>query len=159
MVEYPTYKAPFEELTTIDERVDYIHKQVADVQVALNTILEKEGEPAVGVVTRNPRLRHVVQPQTGQRIWAKSPLTGRITQIIPHFPDGCNSHVDVAFGHSDTWVMPPGTDTFIALNDATPVINVSEPVIKGEELWMIVNNGDAVNTHAITIAITVIGVP
>lgn len=159
MAEYPVYKAPFEELTTIDERVDYIHKQVAEVQVALNKLLEKEGEPAVGVVTRNPRLRHVVQPNTGVRVWVKCPLTGKITQIVPHWPDGADALVDVAFGHSDTWVMPPGTDTFVALNDATPVMNVNEPVIKGEELWMIVNNHDAVNPHAITIAITVVGVP
>lgn len=156
---YPTYKLPFEELTTIDERVDYVHKQVADTQIALNRLLEKEGEPAMGVVTRNPRLRHTIQPLTGQRIWTKCPLMGRITQIIPHWPPGCNAYVDVAFGHSDTWVMPPGTDTFIALDNATPVMNVSEPVIKGEELWMIVNNHDKINPHAITITLTVVGVP
>lgn len=158
-MQYPEYRLPFEDLTTIDERVDYIHNQLTGIQLALASLSEKEGVPTMGVVTRNPRLRHTIQPLTGQRIWTKCPLTGSITQIIPHWPPGCNAYVDVAFGHSDTWVMPPGTDTFIALDNATPVMNVSEPVIKGEELWMIVNNHDKINSHSITIVITVVGVP
>jgi len=40
---YPTKGIPFEELTTIDERVDYVHNQFADAQLALNQLLGKEG--------------------------------------------------------------------------------------------------------------------
>ena len=42
---YPVSKLPFEQLTTIDERVDFVHDQVAAVQLALNKLLEKEGMP------------------------------------------------------------------------------------------------------------------
>jgi len=156
---YPVYKLPFEELTTIDERVDYIHNQLIASQLALNKLLEKEGIPTMAVVTRDVNLRVVAQPLTGSRVYKPSPLTGKIVQLIPHFPDGADALVDVAVGHKDTWVYPHLVDTFVALNDATPVLTVDEPIEKGEEIWMIVKNADGVNEHAITVTATIIGVP
>ena len=156
---YPAYKLPFEELTTIDERVDYIHNQLIASQLALNQLLEKEGIPTMAVITREVNLRVLAQPKTGTRVYKPSPLTGKIVQLIPHFPDGADALVDVAVGHKDTWVYPHLVDTFVALNDATPVLTVDEPIEKGEEIWMIVKNADGVNEHAITVTATIIGVP
>jgi len=156
---YPEYKLPFEELTTIDERVDYIHNQIIESQLALNRLLEKEGMPPMTVVTRDVNLRVLLQPNTGTRVSRPSPLTGRIVQLIPHWPDGCNALVDVAVGHKDTWIYPHLVDTYIALNDATPVLTVDEPITRGEEIWMIVRNADGREQHAITVTATVIGVP
>ena len=156
---YPAYKLPFEELTTIDERVDYIHNQLIASQLALNKLLEKEGIPTMAVITREVNLRVLAQPKTGTRVYKPSPLTGKIVQLIPHFPDGADALVDVAVGHKDTWVYPHLVDTFVALNDATPVLTVDEPIEKGEEIWMIVKNADGVNEHAITVTATIIGVP
>ncbi len=147
---YPKYKLPFEELTTIDERADYIHDQVSGVQLALNKLLEKEGLPTMAVITREVVLRETLQPLTGIRSVKRSPLTGRIVQIVRHYPDGCDAIVDLAVGHGDTWVLPEQTDMYVALNDATPIVIVDEPVEKNEELWMVVRNGDAANQHAIT---------
>lgn len=155
---YPVSRLPFEELTTIDERVDYVHNQVAAVQLALNQLLEKEGMPAMAVITRDVNLRVLLQPNTGTRVSKPSPLTGRIVQLIPHWPDGCNALVDVAVGHKDTWIYPHLVDTFVALNDATPVLTVDEPITKGEEIWMIVRNADGREQHAITVTATLIGV-
>ncbi|MBA7708437.1 hypothetical protein ES703_117336 [subsurface metagenome] len=155
---YPKYKLPFEELTTIDERVDYIHNQLVAAQLALNQLLEKEGMPPMTVVTRDVNLRVLLQPNTGTRVARPSPLTGRIVQLIPHWPDGCNALVDVAVGHKDTWIYPHLVDTFVALNDATPVLTVNEPIEKGEEIWMIIRNADGREQHAITVTATVIGV-
>lgn len=157
-MQYPPYKLPFEELTTIDERVDYIHNQIVASQLALNQLLEKEGMPTMAVVTREVNLRASVQPLTGTRVARPSPLTGKIVQLIPHWPDGCDALVDVAIGHKDTWILPHEVDTFIALNDATPVLTVDEPVGKGEEIWMILRNTDGVNAHAISCTVTIIGV-
>ena len=156
---YPAYKLPFEELTSIDERVDYIHNQIVASQLALNKLLEKEGIPTMAVVTREVNLRASVQPLTGTRVTKPSPLTGKIIQLIPHWPDGCDALVDVAIGHKDTWVLPNEVDTYIALNDATPVLTVDESIEKGEEIWMILRNADGVNAHAISCTVTIIGVP
>jgi len=156
---YPVYKLPFEELTTIDERVDYIHNQIIAVQLALNQLLEKEALPAMAVITREVNLRVTVQPLTGTRVTKPSPLTGKIVQLIPHFPDGCDALVDVAVGHKDTWILPNEVDTYIALNDATPVLTVDETIEKGEEIWMILRNTDGGNAHAISCTVTIIGVP
>ena len=156
---YPAYKLPFEGLTTIDERVDYIHNQIVASQLALNQILEKEGLPTMAVVTREVNLRVSVLPLTGTKVTKPSPLTGKIVQLIPHWPDGCDALVDVAIGHKDTWILPHEVDTYIALNDATPVLTVDESIEKGEEIWMILRNTDGVNTHAISCTVTIIGVP
>ena len=158
-MEYPAYKLPFEELTSIDERVDYIHNQIVASQLALNKLLEKEGLPTMAVVTREVNLRVSVQPLTGTRVTKPSPLTGKIIQLIPHWPDGCDALVDVAIGHKDTWILPHEVDTYIALNDATPVLTVDESIEKGEEIWMILRNTDGVNAHAISCTVTIIGVP
>ena len=155
---YPVGKLPFEGLTTIDERIDFVHNQVAQTQVALNELLKKEGVPTMGVVTRDVNLRVTLLPNTGTRPHKPSPLTGKIIQIIPHWPDGCDALVDIAVGHKDTWVYPHLYDTFIALNDATPVLTVDEPIIKSEEIWMIVRNTDGVNTHSVSCTFTLIGV-
>lgn len=154
---YPKYKLPFEQLTTIDERVDYVHNQVTQAQLSLNRLLEKEGLPPMAVVTREVRLQQALAPLQGVKVRDFSPLTGRIVQVIPHWPDGCDALVDLAFGRSDVWVIPGQVDTFIALNDATPVLQVEEPVFKGEELWMVARNGDAVNPHSVSILVTIIG--
>jgi len=155
---YPKYRLPFEELTTIDERVDYVHNQLAAVQLALDRLLEKEGMPPMAVITRDVNLRVLLDPNSGTRVFKPSPLTGRIVQLIPHWPDGCNALVDVAVGHGDTWIYPHLVDTYVALNDATPVLTVDEPIEKGEEIWMIVRNTDGGNVHAITVTATLIGV-
>ena len=155
---YPADKLPFEALTTIDERVDYVHNQVAQAQIALNKLLEKEGMPTMGVVTRDVNLRVSLEPNTGTKVYKPSPVTGKIVQLIPHWPEGCNALVDLAVGHKDTWVYPHLVDTFVALNDATPVLTVDEPITKGEQIWMIVRNADGRETHAVTVTATVIGV-
>ncbi len=155
---YPAYKLPFERLTTIDERVDFVHNQLIAVQLALNKLLEKEGLPTMAMVTKQVSLRATVPLLQGARVSDVSPLTGTITQIMCHWPDGCNALVEIAFGHKDTWVMPAKVDTFLALDDATLVLAASEPIAKGEELWMIVRNGDAALPHTVSVAVTIIGV-
>lgn len=154
---YPVRKAPFEALTTIDERVDYIHDQLVGVHLGLNQLLEKEGMPIMAAITKEVVLRLTVQPLTGTRVAGPSPLTGKMVQIVRHWPGGCDGNVDVAVGHKDIWVLPNNIDTFVALNDTTPIVTVNEPIAKGEEIWMIVRNGDGVNPHTITATVVIVG--
>jgi len=156
---YPERRQPFDQLTNIDERVDYVHGQLSQVQFALDKLLERDGLEPMVAMTRDVNIRMVLAPLTGNRLMKPCPLTGRIVQIIPHWPDGCNALVDMAVGHGDQiWIYPNETDTFVALNDATPVLLVSEAVRKSEQLWMIGRNGDAVNPHAISCTFVIVGV-
>lgn len=155
---YPVKKSLFEGLTTIDERVDFVHNQLDAVQLALNQLLEKEGLPTMIEVTREVPLKATVAPSTGSKISSPSPLTGKITQVVRHWPLGCSALVEVAFGHGDTWVLPSEVDTFVALDDTTPVIKISEHITKGELLWMVVKNGDSANPHTISVTATIVGV-
>jgi len=156
---YPERRQPFESLTQIDERIDFIHGQVAQIQLALDKLLEREDMEPMVAMTRDVNIRMALAPLTGDRTSKPSPLTGRIVQLIPHWPDGCNALVDIAVGHGDQiWIYPNEVDTFAALNDATPVLAVSEAVTKGEQLWMIGRNGDAVNPHAISCTFVIMGV-
>jgi len=158
MAEYPGTKLPFDELTNIDERVDYVHQQISALQLAMDQLLGKEGMQPMAEITRDVNLRVLLDPNTGTRVFKASPLTGRIVQLIPHWPDGCNALVDLAIGHGDIWIYPHLVDTYVALNDATPVLTVDEPIAKGEEIWMIVRNTDGGFAHAITVTATLIGV-
>jgi len=109
-------------------------------------------------ITREVVLSEIVQPLQGIRAVKGSPLTGRITQIVRHWPAGCNALVDLAVGHGDTWVAPNETNMYVALNDATPIIHTIEPIQKSEEIWMIVRNGDAINAHSISVTVVIMGV-
>jgi hypothetical protein len=97
----------------------------------------------------------------GTRIVDVSPVTGIIDQILIHFPPGVNGLVDVAIGHGSVWVAPAITkvqsESYIALNAATPVFDTQEPVNKDEQLWLIVRNRDAVNPHTITAVLVCTG--
>ena len=109
-------------------------------------------------VTKDVTLRAALNPLTGMKVSLPSPLTGRITQLLLHWPAGCNALVDIAFGHGDTWVLPSAVDTFIALDAATPIFNISEPVSKGQELWIVARNGDAINPHTVSVSAVILGV-
>lgn len=155
---YPTDRQPFEALTTIDERVDFVHNQLSSVQFALDKLLESKGLEPMTVETKDVNLALVLQPLTGNRISKPSPLTGRIVQIIPHWPDGCNALVGLSVGHGDQiWMYPSEVDTCICLNDATPVLTVSEAIGLSEQIWMIGKNADSVNTHTINCTFVIIG--
>lgn len=108
-------------------------------------------------VTKSPTLRATVAASQGARVTDVSPLSGRMVQLVPHWPGGCAALVDIAFGHSDKWVMPALVDTYLALDNATPVFTISEPVSKGEELWMVVRNRDGVNPHNVSVTVVIIG--
>ena len=154
---YPRRKQPFEALTTLDERVDFIHDQISESQVSLNEIREKVGLPTMAAVSREVVLRETVPPLRGYRVVKGSPLDGKIVQIMRHWPGGCSALVDLAVGHGDTWLLPNETDMFVALNNATPIVNIDEPVYKSEQLWMVVRNADALNAHAISVTFIIRG--
>ena len=115
------------------------------------------------VVTRHPLFRRRLDPLTGEFLVERSPLTGFIREIVMSWPAGCEdivtgeNLVGMSFGHSDIHVTP--TKGLLYLNDITvPFRNLHEPVVKGEKIWLRVENGDDTNPHEVSTICTIIGV-
>lgn len=93
------------------------------------------------------------------RLEDDSELTGKITEIMIHWPNGCNALVDVAVGWEQTWLTPSTPDTYLALNDATPIFKIEREGLRRDDIiWAILRNRDGANTHSISIAVTTVGV-
>lgn len=110
-------------------------------------------------ITKQLRFSYACPASTGVRLEDTSLLTGEITQVALHFPDGCDALVSVAFGHEQKWTCPSTPDTYIALNDATPVFTfINEEIHRDDVLWVIIENADGSNAHTISVIVTLEGV-
>jgi hypothetical protein len=86
------------------------------------------------------------------------PLEGKIVTVIRQWPEGSDGLVDIAVGHTGTWLLPNLTDKYVALNDTTVVLtDMDEPVYKGEQLWVRVRNRDGGFPHTPSVTIVVEG--
>ncbi len=148
---YPVRKLPFEELTTIDERVDFIHNQIVASQLTLNQLLEKEGLPIMAKEQKQVVFRHTVLPLQGIMDHKRVPMLKTVKSITIHWPDGCNSLVDVAVGYSqDKRLLPE--EGYLALNNATPTWAINKDT-NSDTLWVEIRNGDGVNQHVVSVII------
>ena len=112
-----------------------------------------------GVCTRQVAFSETLQALQGVEMEEPCPLTGQIVEITMGFPDGCAGLVGLQFGHGGVCLFPSKKTEYIALNNSTPTFrNLREPVSKGEKLWAILRNGDAVNPHKPSCLITIVGV-
>lgn len=102
--------------------------------------------------TTQINFQQTLAPLQGGRFSRNCPWDAVITSIMLHFPPGCNALVDVAIGHGNSQLCP--TDGFVALDAATPVIPMRESVKSGEEFWVEIRNGDAINPHTISVILT-----
>jgi len=158
-MEYPTQKLPFESLTTIDERVDFIHNQVAAVQgqlgtsqLALNQLLEKEVLPTMPKVQKQIVFKHTVLPLQGIMDHKRVPMLKTVKTITIHWPSGCSSLVDIAVGYSqDKRLLPE--EGYLALDNVTPTWTVNKDVGDTDTLWVEIKNGSSINSYPISIII------
>ncbi len=155
---YPVQKLPFEELTTIDERVDFIHNQLDAFQgkldtsqVALNQLLEKEGLPTMTKAQKQIVFKHTVEALQGLTDHRRIPMLKTVKSITIHWPDGCDALVDVAVGYSqDKRLLPE--EGYLALNDATPTWAINKDT-DSDTLWVEIRNGDGANQHVVSVII------
>lgn len=138
-------------------------KKLEDRLNNIENIIKKPFLKEENLVTRHPLFRRRLNPLTGEVLVERCPLTGVITEIVMSWPDGCEDTVTgenlvgMSFGHGGIHVTP--TKDLLYLNNiAAPFRNLHEPVSKGEDLWVRIENGDAVNPHEISTICTVIGV-
>lgn len=138
--------------TKLEERLDNIEN-----------LIKRPFTTEEKVVTRHPLFRRRLLALTGEVLVEHSPLTGFITEIIMSWPNGCEdvitgeNLVGMSVGHSGINVTP--TKGLLYLNNITvPFRNLHEPISKGEDIWVRVENGDDTNPHEISTICTIIGV-
>jgi hypothetical protein len=110
---------------------------------------------ATAIRTEQIQFRQTLAILQGVRLTDSVPIDGRLTSVTLHFPPGCNAAVDIAFGYQTRQIIP--FEGFIALDAATPVFPVSEMVKRNETLWVVMRNGDPINTHTPSVIVTMEG--
>lgn len=78
---------------------------------------------------------------------------GKITQIMFHFPPGCNGLVDMCLYKDGKPFYP--VNGFLALNNATPVYYVQADYYQNEPMMLEILNHDSVNAHAPTCTVVI----
>lgn len=78
---------------------------------------------------------------------------GKITQIMFHFPPGCNGLVEMRLYKDGNTFYP--INGYLALNNATPVYYVQADYYRNEPMMLEILNHDAVNAHAPTCTVVV----
>jgi len=129
----------------------------------IENLIKKPSVTEEKIVTRHPLFRRRLDPLTGEFLVERSPLTGFITEIVMSWPNGCEdlitgeNLVGMSFGHGSIHVTP--TKKLLYLNNITvPFRNLHEPIVKGEDIWVRIENGDGINPHEISTICTIIGV-
>jgi hypothetical protein len=107
-------------------------------------------------VTIGRTFRQAVPFSTAVVLSMRCPLNGRIVELNPHFPPGCNALVGMRFGTDKHGQCFPDTG-FLALDDASPVFSVSISVEYDERLWLEIWNQDAINPHTPSLSLTIRG--
>lgn len=110
--------------------------------------------PELTVLTRT--FRQPVNPVTAVVLSMRCPLNGRITELNPHFPAGCNALVLLRFGTERHNQCFPDLG-FLALEDASPMFRVNISVEYDERLWIEIWNQDLVNVHTPSLSMTIEG--
>jgi hypothetical protein len=137
---------------TADEKIIELGKRFEEL--AQLVIQQTGGSMTVRGRTQEIPFQQLLVPGQALRLAQPMPYPGKIVKILRHWPAGCNALVDVAVGVGNKRVLPESG--WVALNDATPVFDgLDIPVGQGEQVWVDMANGDAINPHAITVTITI----
>jgi hypothetical protein len=97
--------------------------------------------------------RETVQPGQGLRVTKSYREGGKITQVMFHFPSGCNALVRMRLQKDGHPFYP--VKGHLALNDATPVYYVQADYYPNEPLELEVLNQDSVNPHTVTCTVVI----
>jgi len=81
-----------------------------------------------------------------------------IRSAVLHFPPGCHSLVEI-FIHKKTEQILPEGRTGIALDNATQVFQIDEPITHGEPIMVTAINHDSVYSHTVTAIIYIEKLP
>lgn len=98
-----------------------------------------------------------VPPLTAVRVRSSMSYSCYITKVTRHWPPGCMALVDMGIGVGSSSIFP--NSGFLALDDATPVFEGLAIYVPADtEIWMAIQNADAVFTHSPQATVTVMEV-
>jgi len=117
-----------------------------------------EGQLAVPqrIVSMPVDLSQTVPSLEGYTVAENCPITGNAYQLLLGFPDGCKDLVEVSIYYAGEQIWP--IKGSIALNNASPVIDIKRPVKKGGEFRAVIDNYDGANEHHITVVVMTEGI-
>ena len=98
-----------------------------------------------------------VAKETEVTLYELSPLSGKVANITLHYPNGCNSLVEIICYINQIQVLP--ITGVIALNDATVTFPVDRSVRRGDNLRVKIANKDTVNEHTPSVIWELRGIP
>lgn len=112
--------------------------------------------------TRTIDFRETVPLAQGVEVRRICPINGYVSFVVMHFPPGCNALVQVQLAHEKgsaggprTGILPTDANTFLALDNATPNVNLHFPVKRGDWFYLRIRNTDGVNPHTISVDIII----
>ncbi len=85
-----------------------------------------------------------------------SPITGKITRLLFHYPAGCNGLVDAVIQKGTQQIFPFPPDP-LALDDFTGTFAMNIDVDINEMIQVVLLNHDDTNAHTITVTMHIDG--
>jgi len=137
--------------TSIDERIDFLGPRVVDALSRIKKVEESMGIAPAAEIEQIP-FAYNLSPLQGVTLLEEAPFDGYIKQVTIHYPDGCDALVDVRVGHGTEQFCP--REGYLALNDATPTYPFNVEVEQGDDIWVEMRNTDSVNSHSITVTLS-----
>lgn len=150
-----------DKLSGADERLDFVVSQIEQLPLAdipkLAVAIESltSALQAAGIEVKMPgeireiRIEQNVLQLQGIILTQEAPFDGYVREVKIHWPPGCAGWVSVRVGYRTKQFCP--FEGFLALDNVTPTYPFNEPVQHTENLWVEIQNADAIWPHRITV--------
>lgn len=120
----------------------------AAIVAALEPTLQELTMPKV---QKQTVFKHTVEALQGIIEHKRIPMLKTVKTITIHWPEGCNSLVEVAVGYSqDKRLLPE--EGYLALDNTTPTWTINKDT-DSDTLWTEIRNGDSANPHTISVIV------
>jgi hypothetical protein len=132
-----------------------IQKDIAELKSNIQTLLDRR-TPMAGEIQHMPYqylLTPAGTPTSGVRMSDKPEWDCTLRSIQVNFPAGCLNLVNVTVYHNRTQILP--RNGVLALDDAFPEYFFTTELNQTDDIVIEMDNGDAVNSHQITIIVNV----